>query len=608
MCGIVGYVGERNSQPILLDGLKRLEYRGYDSAGLAVVGPDRRLRVEKCRGKIIDLEQRLLSHPLVGHLGVGHTRWATHGAPSDENAHPHTACCSEGASKVTVVHNGIIENHEEVRRGLAGHRFSSQTDTEVVAHLVESSLNGRADLRKVLSTVAGRMRGAYALGVLVENEPDLLVAMRRGSPLVIGLGEKENFIASDIPALLPHTRRLLILEDGDMAFLRSSGVEVFDVRGRRVRRREREITWTQAMAEKGGYKHFMLKEIFEQPHAVADTLRGRLNGGRLAELNGLPVKRIERVVLTACGTSYHASLLGKAALEQLAHCRVESDIASECRYRPNLFDERTLVVAVSQSGETADTLAAVETAREGGAKVLAICNVVDSSLARAADAVLYTRAGPEIGVASTKTFTTQIAVLLVLALDLAERRGAAPASVRKAVRRGLGRGAAAIDRVLAMSSEIREKMEPYAAARNLLYIGRGRLFPIALEGALKLKEISYIHAEAYAAGELKHGPIALIDENMPVVVFVAQDETLPKMMSNVEEVRSRGAKVIAVTAGPVESLKSKAAAVFSLPPTEGWVQPIPMAVVTQLMAYHIAVLKGTDVDQPRNLAKSVTVE
>ncbi|MBI2059754.1 MAG: glutamine--fructose-6-phosphate transaminase (isomerizing) [Nitrospirae bacterium] len=615
MCGIVGYIGNKDCQPILLDGLKRLEYRGYDSAGVAIVDAGQVVRVTKCRGKIAELEGRLRAEPLTGRVGVAHTRWATHGAPSDVNAHPHAACCNGSKSTVTVVHNGIIENYQDVRRELAGHRFVSETDTEVLAHLVESELNGARDLRKALTSAAKKIRGAFAVGVLADSQPGVIVAMRRGSPLVLGVGEGENFMASDIPALLPYTRNVIILEDGDLAVLHADWIDIFDVNGKNTRREKREITWTQAMAEKSGYPHYMLKEIFEQPTVIADTLSGRVDSKsgtlKLGELRKLPLKRIKRIVLTACGTSYHAALVGRAVMEKLTRTPVQADIASEGRYRPALFDSETLVVAISQSGETADTLACVEEARKAKSRILSICNVVDSSLARRSDAVLYTRAGPEIGVASTKTFTAQIVALILCALGLSEgnrSKKSVPSAAKKDLIRGLVDLPGQIRAVLDISEKIKETSRRYQMGEHFLYLGRGLLYPVAMEGALKLKEISYIHAEAYAAGEMKHGPIALIDERMPVVVFVGSDETTAKMLSNIEEVRSRGGRVIAVSAGLPEALKGKAEAYLPTPPVHPWLQPVLMAVVVQLLAYHIAVLRGTDVDQPRNLAKSVTVE
>ena len=609
MCGIVGYLGHQEASPIILDGLRRLEYRGYDSAGIATLNGGG-IRMSRAEGKLANLEQRLKDDPLTGSRGIGHTRWATHGRPSEINAHPHQA------GSIVVVHNGIIENYLLLKERLkqSGHTFSSETDTEIIAHLIEehykSGLGFEAAVRQALSEV----EGAYAVAVLCEAEPDCLIAAKQGSPLVVGRGEGEYFVASDIPAMLSHTRQMVFLEDGEVVIFTPQGVTYSDLAGTPLEKVEKTITWSPLMAEKGGYKHFMLKEIYEQPRAIADTIAGRLREGEEGiYLEGLTLDDeqlagIEKIFLIACGTSWHAALVGKFYLEK--HCRipVEVDIASEFRYRDPIINDKTLTILISQSGETADTLAALREARGKGGKALCICNVVESSIARESDGVIYTHAGPEIGVASTKAFTTQLVALLLFALRLGRvRKTLSAEDCQKKVLALL-----TLPRLLEKSLELDEAIEAIApelsAAHDFLYLGRGNQYPIALEGALKLKEISYIHAEGYPAGEMKHGPIALIDEQLPVVVIVPENPTYDKVVSNMEEVRARGGRVIVVTSGRGATLTDHCESLFCLPEADDDLMPILASVPMQLLAYHVAVYKGTDVDQPRNLAKSVTVE
>ncbi|MFU8855469.1 MAG: glutamine--fructose-6-phosphate transaminase (isomerizing) [Deferrisomatales bacterium] len=609
MCGIVGYVGTQRCAPILMDGLRRLEYRGYDSAGLAVV-EDGALRVVRSAGKLLNLDEKLRGVELAGTVGAGHTRWATHGRPSEANAHPHAA------GDVVVVHNGIIENYLALRSELAaqGHEFRSETDTEVIPHLIYRHLDAGCGLVEAVRRSLKRLAGSYAVVVLSAREPDLLVAARRASPLVAGIGEGESFVASDIPALLSHTRRFVFLEDGDVVVCRREGVEITDLDGSPVTREVQTIQWSPAMAEKGGYKHFMLKEIFEQPRAVADTLTGKLNpvegavylsGGEKADAIA---RGISRLHIVACGTSWHAGLVGKYWIEQIARLPVEVSLASEFRYQDPILSGDTALLLVSQSGETADTLAALAEGREKGAPILAICNVVGSSIPRASDAVLYTHAGPEIGVASTKAFTTQLVTLYLLALYLASARGVLTRENLVQKMEALRAVPAVVERTLELDPHIEAVAKTLVDARSALYLGRGLQFPIALEGALKLKEISYIHAEGYAAGEMKHGPIALIDDQLPVVAIAPRGSTYEKMLSNVQEVRARDGRVVAlVTEGDTE-VAGMADQVIALPDFPEELLPIVATVPLQLLAYHVAVLKGTDVDQPRNLAKSVTVE
>jgi glucosamine--fructose-6-phosphate aminotransferase (isomerizing) len=611
MCGIVGYIGrEEQAMDVVIGGLRRLEYRGYDSAGVAVF-EDGHLVVRRALGKLGNLEAILRERPLRGHVGLGHTRWATHGKPSERNAHPHRA------GTTVVVHNGIIENYRQLRRELeaAGRTMSSDTDTELIAHLVEERLEAGADLLRAVREAAARLVGSYALGALSEREPQVIVAAKSGgSPLVLGLAEKQAFLASDIPAILPYTRSMLFLQDGDFARLSQDRIDVVDAGGSPLPREPQTISWDPVAAEKGGYDRFMQKEIFEQPRAITDTIGTRvLEDEAGVDLNGIDlsperVVGIRRLFLVACGTAYHACMVGKYMIEQMAGIPVDVDLASEFRYRQPILDEGSLLVPVSQSGETADTLAAMREGKTHGARVLAICNVRGSTIARESDDVIHTHAGPEIGVASTKAFTTQLVALYLLALKLALAKGRLGGDEARRRLHDLLRLPRLVEQVLQLDPKIREIAQRYFHARNFLFLGRGIMFPIALEGALKLKEISYIHAEGYAAGEMKHGPIALIDADMPVVVIAPRDRVYDKVVSNLEEVRARDGQVIAVASEGDDEIGEKASEVIAIPDLGEYLTTILATVPLQLLAYHVAVLKGTDVDQPRNLAKSVTVE
>jgi glucosamine--fructose-6-phosphate aminotransferase (isomerizing) len=611
MCGIVGYVGEQQSAPILVAGLKKLEYRGYDSAGVAVVNGGT-LTVLRATGKLHNLEARVSAEPPRGTLGIGHTRWATHGRPSDENAHPHTY---EG---VAVVHNGIIENHLELKAGLrsSGHVFSSETDSEVFAHLIAAELRTGLELPQAVLAAIARVKGTYALAVVWAKDPNRIVATKNSSPLVLGLSEGQNFVASDVPALLEHTRDVVFLEEDDLAVLTASRVDVFDRSGKPVHRPTRRIDWTPMMAEKGGHKHFMHKEIWEQPRALADTVRGRVllsEGDVYLEgwnLGPEDVRRLSRITILACGTSWHSGLAGRAMIEALARIGVTVELASEFRYRDPLIDHTQLVIAISQSGETADTLAAFKEAKARGARTLAICNVVGSALTRESGLTVLTNAGPEIGVASTKAFTTQLAALYLIAVKLARLRGTLDVAGAQELLTQLTEVPKRVEEALRCEPEVKRIARKYQAAQDFLFLGRGPMHSVALEGALKLKEISYVHAEGYAGGEMKHGPIALIDEKLPVVVIAPREPRIPyeKMLGNVEEVRARGGKVIAVVDEEDTLLPSVADDVIRVPATSALLAPIVTTVPLQLLAYHVADLRGNDVDQPRNLAKSVTVE
>ncbi|RMG15578.1 MAG: glutamine--fructose-6-phosphate transaminase (isomerizing) [Deltaproteobacteria bacterium] len=610
MCGIVGYVGPEAAAPVLLEGLRRLEYRGYDSAGVAVrtaAGID----VVRCEGKLARLAAALEAHPLEGTLGIGHTRWATHGRPSEENAHPHTF------AGISVVHNGIIENHLELREALreAGHRFSSETDTEIFAHLIAQARDdGATSLGEAVRRALDRVRGTYALAVIAEAGPREIVVAKNASPLVLGRGEGAWLVASDVPALLPYTREVIFLEEEELAVVREDGVEIEAFSGARRSRSPVRIDWSPVMAEKGGHKHFMHKEIHEQPRAIADTLRGRalVEEGDVAldevRIGRSEAEGIDRVVIVACGTSWHAGLVGKFLIERLARIPVEVDLASEFRYREPVVDDSTLVVAISQSGETADTIAAMREGKARGARTLAIVNVVGSAIAREADDVLYTHAGPEIGVASTKCFTTQLAALTLVAVRLGRLRDRLSRSAAQGLLSGLLSAPRQVEAVLEEEAVVREVAHEVAGARDFLFLGRGIEFPIALEGALKLKEISYIHAEGYPAGEMKHGPIALIEEGLPVVVIATQGAAYEKVLGNLEEVRARGGRVIAVATRGDRRIEGIADRVLWIPEVPAEVEPIVSVIPLQLLAYHVADHRGTDVDQPRNLAKSVTVE
>jgi len=610
MCGIVGYTGYRDAVSFIVPGLRRLEYRGYDSAGLATIF-GAAVEVRKTVGKIADLEDLLAKDRPNGTVGVGHTRWATHGRPSDANSHPHLDC----HSRLAIVHNGIIENYRELRRTLVaeGHRFRSQTDTEVIAHLVERyDADG---FPAAIARAARELRGAFAVACISASAPDTLVALRCGSsPLVIGYGRGEMFVASDIPALLGHTSEILVLDEGELAVLTAGGITVSTIDGVAVPRQPITITRDSEAAEKSGYPHFMLKEIFEQPDAVRNTVRERVDPDgpeiRIPEL-GLKdrdLAGLNRLCFVACGSSWHAGLIGKHLVEAFARLPVEVDIASEFRYRRPVVDSRVLTVPISQSGETADTLAALREARAHGSRAVAICNVVGSSLAREADGVVYTRAGIEIGVASTKAFTAQLAAVTLLALKLGLARDLVEPALVQQVAKGLWELPDLMSVVLQQSEAIRRIAERFADRDHFLYLGRGLNYPLALEGALKLKEISYIHAEGYPAGEMKHGPIALIDQRMPVVAIAPRGATYEKMTSNLEEVKARDGVVIAVATEDDEGIATKADVVIPVPSSLEWLQPILLSVTLQLLAYHMGVLRGCDVDQPRNLAKSVTVE
>ena len=609
MCGIVGYVGPRRAAPILVDGLRRLEYRGYDSAGLAVHAAGG-IEVIRTVGKLDNLARALESKEPQGTVGLGHTRWATHGRPSEQNAHPHVS------GDVAIVHNGIIENHLQLKQELEaeGVQFASDTDTEIVAHLIHRQLGRTATLFEAVREALEYVRGAYALAVITARAPDRIVVAKSASPLVIGLGDGEALCGSDIPALLEHTRQMIFLEDGDMAELTREGVRIETLAGEPVERRTTRVDWSPVQAEKGGFKHFMLKEIFEQPTAVENTLRGRilLSEGDLSSpelgLDADTARTTRRVVMVACGTSYHACLAGRYWIEQLARVPAQAELASEVRYRDPVFSEGDLVVAVSQSGETADTLAALRSAREAGARVLAVANVLDSAIPRASDGALYTHAGPEIGVASTKCFTAQLVALLMLAVYLGRRNGSLPAERAREVLQALVEVPQGIRRCLERSDEALQIARRWHQARDMLFLGRGLGFPVALEGALKLKEISYAHAEGYAAGEMKHGPIALIDAEMPVVVVAPQDRQYEKTLSNLQEVKARDGNIIAVSTEGDERMATLANHVLPVPAVAEVVLPLITVIPLQLLAYHFADLRGTDVDQPRNLAKTVTVE
>ena len=612
MCGIVGYIGSAGATGIILEGLKRLEYRGYDSAGVAVVA-EGVLQVRRSAGRLRNLEAALRERPLDGPLGIGHTRWATHGRPSEENAHPHTDC----TGSIVVVHNGILENYLPIKTALqaAGHTFKSETDTEVLAHLVEQHWTEAGGLAAALRAALAEVRGAYAVGVVSDREPDALVAAKTGAGgVVVGLGEGEYFIASDVPAILAHTRDVLILEDGEMALVTRQGVRLMTLTGRPVERAVTHVTWDPIMAEKGGYRHFMLKEIYEQPRAVTDTFRGRISPETgdcfLPDLN-LTTEELcgfRRVLLVACGTSYHAALIGRQMIERLAGIPADTDIGSEFRYRDPRVGPDTLVVALSQSGETADTLGAVQVAKSKGAAVVAVCNVVGSALAREAHGVLYVHAGPEISVASTKTFTATVTALYLLALHLGRVHEALPRSEAQRHLRELLELPRLIEAALATEEAVAELARALEQYRDFLYLGRGLHHPLALEGALKMKELSYIHAEGYPGGEMKHGPIALIDANMPVVALMPQDATYDRMLANIEEVRARDGLLVALAHHGDTMIGQKTSRVLRVPAASEFLNPIVMAVPLQLLAYHVAVRRGCDVDQPRNLAKSVTVE
>jgi glucosamine--fructose-6-phosphate aminotransferase (isomerizing) len=611
MCGIVGYIGRKHlAMDVLIDGLRRLEYRGYDSAGVAILD-EGSILVRRALGKLANLEGVLRDNPIVGHIGIGHTRWATHGKPSERNAHPH---CS---GSVSIVHNGIVENYRQLRAELegAGRTMESDTDTELIAHLIDQRVEAGDDLLTAARAACARLTGSYAFAIVSRSDPDHIVTAKNGgSPIILGIGEKESYLASDIPAILPYTRKMISLRDGEFAVLSSDRVELIDSEGRPIEREPIAIHWDPISAEKGGYDRFMQKEIFEQPRAVLDTIGTRISEENCdVDLDGVRIRPedvdgIQRIHLVACGTAYYSCMVGKYLYEQIAGIPTEVDLASEFRYRRPALDEGCVLIPVSQSGETADTLAALREGKQRGSRVISICNTRDSTIARESDDVLYTHAGPEIGVASTKAFTTQIVAHYLLALKLAIARATNdPEQVRERLH-DLMRLPRLIESTLELDGEIRQIAQKYFHSTNFLFLGRGIMYPIALEGALKLKEISYIHAEGYAAGEMKHGPIALIDENMPVVVIANRGPLYEKVISNLEQVRSRDGAVIAIATEGDEEIADKANDVIYIPDLGEYLTSVIAVVPLQLLAYHIAVLKGTDVDQPRNLAKSVTVE
>ncbi|HEY3938890.1 MAG TPA: glutamine--fructose-6-phosphate transaminase (isomerizing) [Bryobacteraceae bacterium] len=617
MCGIVGYIGAREAVPVIVDGLRRLEYRGYDSAGVAVFSEDRKLDVRRASGKLRNLEEVIRNKPLAGSYGIGHTRWATHGRPTEENAHPHRDCKGE----IVVVHNGIVENYLALRKQLSaeGHTFVTETDTEVIAHLIEKHLNG--NLEDAVRAALKEITGVFAIGAISSRDPRKIVAARSGPPVVVGLGQEEFFVASDVPALLSHTRDMIFLNDGDVAILTADGVRLTDIAGKSVRRQVSHILWDPIMAEKGGYKHFMLKEIFEQPRAIKDTMLGRVGqeSGRVfldeVDISEADFKNFKQVKIVACGTSWHAALAGKFIIERLSRLPVEVDYGSEFRYRDPIILPDTLTIVISQSGETADTLAAQREAKQKGSKTLAICNVVGSMITREAAGTLITHAGPEIGVASTKAFTSQITALLILGMYLGQVRGTMNNAAACTLVQEMMQIPGKLEHVLAQTEIYDELVKHFSRAQDFLYLGRGIHFPIALEGALKLKEISYIHAEGYPAGEMKHGPNALIDENLPVVVLATRDPEseesqvhYEKTLSNIQEVKARSGKVIAITCEGDEEVIKMADFAITIPVTRELLLPLLEMIPLQLLAYHIAVKRGCDVDQPRNLAKSVTVE
>jgi glucosamine--fructose-6-phosphate aminotransferase (isomerizing) len=624
MCGIVGYVGKKSVVPVIIEGLRRLEYRGYDSAGIAVSGNGSSLELRRAEGKLRNLEEAIRQKPLHGTYGIGHTRWATHGRPTEENAHPHRDC----TGKIVVVHNGIVENYLGLKKKLIeeGHKFATETDTEIIAHLIEkysaASGNGRpVPLEDAVRQAVKQISGVFALAVISVNDPNKIVAARNGPPTVIGLGDDEYFVASDVPALLQHTRDIFFLADGDMAVVTPQGVELTDFDGKPVVRHVQHVTWDPIQAEKGGFKHFMLKEIYEQPRAVRDTTLGRVSQdtGHIfldqMEITEAEFRAMNKINIIACGTSWHAGQSGKFMIESLARVPVEVDYASEWRYRNPIVEPGTITLVISQSGETADTIAAQREAKAKGSKTLAICNVVGSMITREAAGTIYTHAGPEIGVASTKAFTAQLTALYIFAMYLGQIRGVMPLEKSRAAMLELTRIPAKLESILAHDQACDALAKRYQKVHDFLFLGRGIHYPIALEGALKLKEISYIHAEGYPAGEMKHGPNALIDENLPVVVIATRDVNNPdavlryeKTISNLKEVKARSGVVIALATEGDEEIKESADHVLYIPPAPEELSPILEIVPLQLLAYHIAVRRGCDVDQPRNLAKSVTVE
>jgi glucosamine--fructose-6-phosphate aminotransferase (isomerizing) len=610
MCGIVGYIGQKPLVPVLIEGLKRLEYRGYDSAGIATVS-NGSVTLIKQAGKISGLEKLLTHRPINGVVGIAHTRWATHGVPNTENAHPHTDC----HGKIALIHNGIIENYSIIKTELIskGHHFKTQTDTEALVHLIEEFYKTGLTFEEAVRAALTQVEGTYGIAAVCSNEPDVIVAARNGSPLVVGIGDGENFVASDVAPIISHTKQVSYLDDGEMVVLSKDAIAVKTIHNQPVQKQVEEIAFDLERIEKGGYDHFMLKEIMEQPQTIQDAMRGRLLPEEgTARLGGLrevvdEMMNARRILITACGTSWHAALIGEYMLEEFVRVPVEVEYASEFRYRDPVIEDNNVAIVISQSGETADTLAASREARRKGATVIGICNVVGSTIAREVNAGIYLHAGPEIGVASTKAFTSQVTVLALITLLLGRRRSMSAAKGAEIVQ-GMMALPKKVEKILGMREEIKKIAQIYHKSSNFLYLGRGYNFPVALEGALKLKEISYIHAEGYPAAEMKHGPIALIDENMPVVFIATKDSTYDKVVSNIEEVRARHGKVIAIATEGDEEIKKRADHVIYIPHTQEMLMPILTIIPLQLLAYYIAILRGCDVDQPRNLAKSVTVE
>jgi glucosamine--fructose-6-phosphate aminotransferase (isomerizing) len=619
MCGIVGYIGAQEAVPVIVEGLRKLEYRGYDSAGIAVFADDKCLDVRRASGKLRNLEEVIRLRPLAGSYGIGHTRWATHGRPTEENAHPHRDC----KGQIVVVHNGIVENYLQLKKQLTaeGHTFITETDTEVIAHLIEKYLEISPLLEDAVRAALKQIKGVYALGVISSADPGKIVAARSGPPVVVGLGENEFFLASDVPAILNHTRDMIFLNDGDVAVLTERGVHLTNLDGKTVRRPVSRILWDPIMAEKGGYKHFMLKEIFEQPRSITDTMLGRVGqeSGRIfldeISISEADFQSFQHLKIVACGTSWHAGLAGKFMIERLARLPVEVDYGSEFRYRDPIIEPHTLTIVISQSGETADTLAAQREAKQKGSQTLAICNVVGSMITREANGTLITHAGPEIGVASTKAFTSQLTALLLLGMYLGQVRGTLSPEASIQLTQEMVQIPGKLEHILQHTEKYQDLAKLLSKAQDFLYLGRGIHFPIALEGALKLKEISYIHAEGYPTGEMKHGPNALIDENLPVVILATRDPLseasqvqYEKTISNIQEVKARSGIVVAVACEGDEEVAKMADHVITIPPTRELLLPLLEMIPLQLLAYYIAVRRGCDVDQPRNLAKSVTVE
>ncbi|MCY6354661.1 glutamine--fructose-6-phosphate transaminase (isomerizing) [Clostridium sp. ZS2-4] len=608
MCGIVGYLGNKKAAEILVEGLSKLEYRGYDSAGVAVI-EDGNIDVKKCKGRLANLEDKLSQHILNGAIGIGHTRWATHGEPSDVNSHPHT----NGDGTIAVVHNGIIENYLVLRDWLTseGYKFQSETDTEVIPHLVDYYYEG--DLLDAVMKAIKKMEGSYAVGVICKNEPDKLIAVRKDSPLIVGVGEGESFIASDIPAVLNYTREVYLLEDNEFVLIDENGVTILDENKQKIEKEIYHVTWDADAAEKGGYEHFMLKEIHEQPKAIKDTLTSRVVKGQKISLDSITLTKeqiadIDKIYIVACGTAYHAGLVGKTAIEKLAKIPVEVEVASEFRYREPLINERTLMIVISQSGETADTLAALRLAKAENARVIAVTNVVGSSVSREADDVLYTWAGPEIAVASTKAYVTQLIAMYIIALYLAENKGSVRESEIEKIKCGLLNLSEKAAEVLNHKDLIKDFAKKICMDKDMYFLGRGLDYAVAMEGSLKLKEISYIHSEAYAGGELKHGPIALIEEGTKVIALATQEYLFDKMLSNIKEVKTRGANVIGIAMEGHDVIEKTVDSAIYIPRVKAILAPILSVIPLQLLSYYVSIEKGCDVDKPRNLAKSVTVE